>query len=73
MEDDFSIINVYLQVVCKLPNSLKMKNNTMKNGCLMGRTRNISFDLRFEFFQGHFLGRMNKRLKCDEILKDFNV
>ena len=32
-------------VVCKLPNSLKMKNNTMKNGCLMGRTRNISFDL----------------------------
>ena len=45
----------------------------MKNGCLMGRTRNISFDLRFEFFQGHFLGRMNKRLKCDEILKDFNV
>ena len=25
-------------VVCIPPNSLKMKNNTMKNRCLMGRT-----------------------------------
>ena len=61
------------EVVYIPPNTHKMKNNTMKNRCLRGRTRNISFDLRFEFFQGHFLGRTNKRLKCDEILKDFNV
>ena len=39
----------------------------------MGGSKKILFDLRFEFFRGHFLGRMNKRLKCDEILKDFNL
>ena len=51
----------------------KMKNKRMKNRCLMGRTKKKSFDLRFQFFRGHFLGRTNKRLKCDEILKDFNL
>ena len=29
------------KVVCIPPNSLKMKNNTMKNRCLRGRTKNI--------------------------------
>ena len=51
----------------------KMKNKRMKNRCLMGRTKKILFDLRFQFFRGHFLGRTNKRLKCDKILKDFNL
>ena len=33
------------QVVYIVPNSLKMKNKTMKNRCLKGRTNNKSFDL----------------------------
>ena len=60
-------------VVIEPPNSLILKNKTMKNDSLNGRTSNKSFDLRFQFFRGQFLGRTNKRLKCDELLKDFNV
>ena len=60
-------------VVYVPPNMHKMKNKTMKNRCLRGRTKNILLDLRFQFFRGHFLGRTNKRLKSDKILKDFNL
>ena len=38
---------VVLTVVYIPPNKHKMKNKRMKNRCLMGRTRNISLDLRF--------------------------
>ena len=56
-------------VVYTTPNALKMKIKTTKNDGWGGRSRLICCYFGFEIFWNHFLGRTDKRLKYDEILK----